>query len=67
MLAPAASLKHQLSKERAFPPRTEILAEMLRPLNLVKGRAPASVGSGLISNILSTTPLRMDGEEARLI
>ena len=32
MLAPAAWLKHQLSKERAFPPRAEILAEMLRAI-----------------------------------
>ena len=29
MLAPAAWLKHQSSKERGFPPRAEILAEML--------------------------------------
>ena len=37
MLTPAAWLKHQLSKERAFPPRAEILAEMLRHRPGVKG------------------------------
>ena len=30
-----------------------------------KRRAPAAVGSGLISNILSPTPLRMDGKRRR--
>ena len=55
MLAPAAWLKHQLSKERAFPPRAEILAEMLRAIDPGKRRAPAAFGSGLISNILSPT------------
>ena len=65
MLAPAAWLKHQLSKERAFPPRAEILAEMLRAIDPGKRRAPAAFGSGLISNILSPTPLRMDGKRRR--
>ena len=60
-------LKHQLSKERAFPPRAEILAEMLPAIDPGKRRAPAAVGSGLISNILSPTPLRRDGEEAQVI
>jgi hypothetical protein len=47
MLAPAAWLKHQLSKERAFPPRAEILAEMMRAIDPGKRRAPAAFGSGL--------------------
>jgi hypothetical protein len=40
MLAPAAWLKYQLSKERAFPPRAEILAEILGAIDLGKRRAP---------------------------
>jgi hypothetical protein len=60
MLAPAAWLKHQLSKKRAFPPRAEILVEMLRAIDPGRRRAPGAVGSGLISNILSPIPLRVD-------
>ena len=64
MLTPAAWLKHQLSKERASPPRAEILVEMLRAIDPGNKRAPAAVESGLISNILPPTPLRMDGKSA---
>jgi hypothetical protein len=64
MLASPAWLKHALSKERAFPSRAEIPAEMLRAIDPGKRRAPAGVGSGLISNLLSSTLLRMDGRGA---
>lgn len=67
MLAPAAWLKHTLSKEQAFPSRAKILAEMLRTIDPGKRRAPAAVGSGIISNILSSTPLRMDGKREQVI
>jgi hypothetical protein len=46
-------------------PRAEILAETLRAIDPGKRRAPAAVGSGLVSNILSPTPLRTDGKRRR--
>jgi hypothetical protein len=71
MLAPAAWLKYKLLKERVFPPRAEILAEILRAVDPGKsarrGARAGAVGPGLISDILSPTPLRIDGRRAQVI
>jgi hypothetical protein len=67
MLAPAAWLKHTLSKKkRAFPSPAEVLAEMLRAIDPGKRRASAAVGSDLISNVVIDTAAH-GWEEAQVI
>jgi hypothetical protein len=67
MLAPAAWLIHELSKERKFLPRAEILAEMLRAIGPGKRGAPAALGSGLISKKVVTATAAGGWEEAQVI